>query len=190
MSTGPGRANRVILALLGVLLLAGGVIGLLLSYALLDRPATGPVLPLQVRTFAGQNPWFWWILAVAALLVALLGLRWLLAQARTNRVAALDLTTDPRDGITTVPAGVITDAVEKEATSIAGVEGATARLRSHGGGSRLDLTATLAHRADLAQVRARLEGEVVPHVRQVLGRPDLPVLIELQPEARPARRFR
>ena len=190
MSTGPARTNRVVLALLGLLLLAAGVLGLLLSYAVLDRRATGPVLPRQVRTFAGDNPWFWWLLALAALLVALLGLRWLLAQARTNRVASLDLTTDSRDGITTVPAGVITDAVEKEAADIAGVEGATARLRSHRGGSRLDLTATLTHRADLAHVRARLEGEVVTHVRQALDRPDLPVLIELHPEARPRRRFR
>lgn len=187
MTTGPNRTNRAALTVLGLLLLAAGVVGLVLSLGGFGAErAASAVLPEPVRTFAAENPWFWWVAAALAVLVALLGLRWLLAQTRTDRIGGLDLTTDSDDGLTTVPAGAVADAVEAEAEAIRGVEGATAHLREHGGTTRLDLAVDLADHADLEQVRAGLEDDVVPHVRQALDRPDLPVVIELRP-GRPSR---
>lgn len=174
--------NRAVLALLGLLLLAGGLLGLLLSLGVLAPGQAGsPVVPDAVRTFAAQTPWFWWAVAAACLILALLGLRWLLAQLHSDRVGRLDLTDNVRDGLTTVHAGAVTSAVEAEAQTIRGIADASAQLRGEQG-HRLDLAVDLTDYADIADVRNQLQERLVPHVRQALDDPELPVAIELRPD--------
>ncbi|MCP5915823.1 hypothetical protein NL317_27785, partial [Klebsiella pneumoniae] len=86
-----------------------------------------------MRDVAREQPWFWWAVAGGCVVLALLGLRWLLAQLNTDRVGKLDLTTDDRDGLTTVHAGALTEAVETEAAAVRGVAGASASLRDQRG---------------------------------------------------------
>lgn len=126
MSRRVDTANRTVLALLGLLLLGGGAVGLAASFGSFGDPP--PVLPGTARRFEDQQPWFWWAVAGVCLLVALLALRWLLAQLHTDRVTRLDLTRDDREGRTVVHAGALTAAVEEEAQSLRGVVGASARL--------------------------------------------------------------
>ncbi|WP_245820825.1 alkaline shock response membrane anchor protein AmaP [Geodermatophilus pulveris] len=173
-------ANRTVLALLGLLLLGGGGVGLAAGFGAFGDPP--PVLPEQVRGLAGE-PWFWWAVAGGCLLVALLALRWLLAQLHTTRVSRLDLTRDDRDGRTVVHAGALTDAVEAEARSLRGVLGASARLVEDRVRT-LRVAVELADHADVAEVRRVLEDRVVAHARQAVDDPDLPVDVELRPGRR------
>jgi hypothetical protein len=181
MSRRVNGANRAALTLIGLLLLAAGAVGLAAGFGAFGASrADGPVLPTQVRTFASDTGWFWWAVAVVCVVLALLGLRWLLAQLRVDRVHRLDLTTDARDGLTTVHAGALTDAVQDDVRAIRGVSGTSAHLRAEPS-RRLVLGVELADYADIADVRRQLETRTVPNLRQALEAPDFPVDIELRP---------
>jgi hypothetical protein len=179
--------NRTLLVLIGLVLLAVGVGGLLLSLDLIGG-GTGrrPVVPDLVAGFIIGTSWLPWSAAAAALVVALLGLWWLLAQFRVDWPTQLDLTGDRPDGTTTLAAGALTDAVEDDAASIRGVTGASASLRSQPT-RRLDLTVDLAAFADLGEVRRRLEQQTATRTRQVIDQPNLPIWIEFRPTRRERR---
>jgi hypothetical protein len=179
--------NRTVLVLIGLVLLAVGVGGLLLSLDLIGA-GTGrrPVVPDLVAGFVIGTSWLPWAAAAAAFVVALLGLWWLLAQFRVDWPTQLDLTGDRPDGTTTLAAGALTDAVEDDAASIRGVTGASASLRSQPT-RRLDLTVDLAAFADLGEVRHRLEQQTATRTRQVIDQPNLPIWIELRPTRRERR---
>jgi len=179
--------NRTVLVLIGLVLVAAGVGGLLLSLDLTGG-GTGlwPVVPDLVAGFVIGTSWLPWAVAAAAVVVALLGLWWLLAQFRVDWPTQLDLTGDRPDGTTTLAAGALTDAVEDDAASIRGVTGASASLRSQPT-RRLDLTVDLAAFADLGEVRRRLEQQTATRTRQVIDQPNLPIWIELRPTRRERR---
>ncbi|RBY79020.1 alkaline shock response membrane anchor protein AmaP [Blastococcus sp. TF02A-26] len=179
MSSRVNGVNRTAEAVLGLLLLAAGGLGLAMSFGAFDGDDE-VVLPDPVRRFPDDQPWFWWAVAAACLLLAVLGLWWLLGQLRTDRVGRLDLTTDDRDGTTTVHAGALADAVEAEAESLRGVAGASAHLLDRRG-RRLALSVDLTDYADIAEIRQTLEDRVVGHARQALDDPHLPAEIELRP---------
>lgn len=188
--------NRTVLALIGLVLLGVGVGGLLLSFNLIgvllsfnliaNDTGRWPVVPDPVVEFATNTSWLPWAAAAAAVVVALLGLWWLLDQFRVDWPGQLDLTGDRPDGTTTMAAGALTDAVEDDAASIRGVTGASASLRSQPT-RRLDLTVNLAAFADLGEVRRRLEQQTVARTRQVIDQPNLPIRIELRPTRRERR---
>jgi hypothetical protein len=187
MSTRVNGINRVVETLFALLLLAAGGLGLAVSFGAFGDADT-PLLPQGMRDFARDQGWFWWAVAGACLILALLGLWWLLAQLRTDRVGRLDLTQDDREGLTTVHSGALTDAVEDEAQSLRGVVNASAHVLDRGG-RRLVLSVDLAEYADIAEIRQTLEDRVVGHARQSIDDLDLPVDIELRPgKTRSARR--
>jgi hypothetical protein len=184
MRTRADVANRVVLLLLGLLLVVAGGLGLALSAgAFQDWRARSPVLPDQLHTFPDEQPWFWWAVAGAALLLALLALWWLASQLRTNRVSRIDRTTSAPEGYTTLHARALANAVEDEADGIDGVTSATARLHDRPR-LGLDLTVGLTNTPDIDKLRAQLEDDVVAHVRQAVDDPDFPVEIELRPDVR------
>lgn len=184
MSRHADGINRVVLTLLGLALLAAGALGLCLGAGVFEsRGATEAVLPQTVSTFPDGRPWFWWAVVGALVLIAVLALLWLLAQLKTDRTSRLDRTTDARDGYTKLRASALTNAVEDEVVGIAGVTGASADVREHGG-QHVYLRVGLNDSADLAAVRGRLEDEVVAHLREGVGDPRFPVTIELRPSPR------
>ena len=142
--------------------------------------------PDPVAGFATGTSWLPWAAAAAAVVVALLGLWWLLAQFRVDWSTQLDLTGDRPDGNTTLSAGALTDAAEDDAASILGVTGASASLRSQPT-RRLGLTVDLAAFADLGEVRRRLEQQTVTRTRQVIDQPTMPIWIEVRPTRRERR---
>jgi len=181
MGTAVDKTDRVLLSLLGLSLVVVGAVGLALSFgAFRDRPASQPVLPEQVSDFADTTGWFWWAAAAACILVGVLALWWLLAQTRTDRVGHIDVTVDEADGTTAVPAGAVTSAVQEEVGSFLGVHRAAARIRGRST-HRLELVVDLDERADLAEIRRRVEQETAPRARQALDNPGLPVEVELRP---------
>jgi len=174
--------NRVLLLLLGLLLFVAGGLGLALSLgAFGTTEARSPVFSGRLRTYPDDKPWFWWAVAGAALLVALLALLWLLAQIRTHRVSRLDRTTDAREGYTTLRASALTRAIEDEVDDINGVTGASARLHDRPQ-LGLDLVVDITDTVDIDKLRTHLEDVVVAHVRGVVDEPDFPVRIELRPD--------
>lgn len=173
--------NRVMLTVLGLLLVAAGGLGLALSAgAFGEWRATDPVLPQEVATFPDEHPWFWWAVAAGLVLIAVLALFWLLIQLETDRTTRLDRTTDAQDGYTRLHASALTHAVEDEALGVTGVTGASADLRERGG-HRVSLRVDLADSANIAEVRTQLEDDVVAHLREAVGDPHFPVVIELRP---------
>jgi hypothetical protein len=181
MSSRVNGLNRTLLTLLGLLLLAAGGLGLAYSFGAFGDGAH-PLVPRGMRDYAQDQGWFWWAVAGACLVVALLALGWLLAQLRTDRLGRLDLTTDDRDGLTTLHGSALIEAVRTETEKLRGVVGASAQLRDRGG-RRLVLGVDLAEYADIAEVRSTVEDRVVHHARQAIDDPDLPVDVELRPSA-------
>ena len=111
MNSRVNSINRTVIALLGLILLVAGGLGLAYGSGAFGA-GEHRLLPQGLRDFARDQPWFWWALAGVCLLVALLGLGWLLLQLRTDQVGRVDLTTDDREGLTTLHGGALTEAVE------------------------------------------------------------------------------
>lgn len=177
-------ANRAVLLILALLLVAAGVIALLVGFNLFFLAPGSSVLPGSATSWVSRQPWFWWVLAAVGLVVALLALRWLIAQLTTDGVGSLDMTHGSgQGGRTTVRSSGVTEAVEDDAESILGVERASARMAGHDA-HRLELTVTLSSDADIPRVRRELEDRTVAHVRQALDDPSLPVQLELRPSVR------
>lgn len=175
--------DRALIALLGLLLLAGGVLTLVRS---LDgfgpRLADDPLLSGAETRFVERNsPWPELAAVAVAVLLALLALRWLFRQLRTQRVGLMDLEPDPRRGATTLHASAVTTAVRDEIEGYRGVRSASARLLNDPRLPDLLLQVDLDPRADIAATRTRIEQEAVAHTRQALGLPDLPTRLTLRP---------
>jgi hypothetical protein len=175
------RLNRFILFLLGLIALAGGVVTLLLSFgALGKKQAKQPLLRESTRHFADRNAgWFWTAIAIGAALLALLALRWLLAQASTQRVSALSLESDRSSGHTKLATGALGEAVEDEVERIRGVSRASARMLGKASDPLLRLDVKVGDDGDLGYIRSRIEQDTIPNARQAVGLDRLPVWVRL-----------
>lgn len=170
--------NRVLLTLLGLLALAGGVVILLLSVRVFgDSQADQPVLRESTRDFADRNPWLWIAIGVGAGILALLALRWLLAQAATQRVGSLSLEPNRKTGRTKLSTGALGEAVEDEVERIRGVERAAARVLGSSNDPTLRLDVKVADDGDLGYIRSRIEQDTVPNARQAVGMARLPIWV-------------
>ena len=181
MSAHASRANRSTLTVVGLLLAAAGALGLVLSGGGFGASnADEPVVPWQLSDLAADSWWFWPAVAVAALVLAYLGWRWLAAQVHTDRRRHVDLTDNPREGTTTLDGAAVARALADDVDDIPGVSGTRVRLRGQHA-PRVDLAVELTRRADVAEVRRRLEAEVVPRLREAMDDPRVPVDIQLRP---------
>jgi hypothetical protein len=114
------RTNRIVLLLLALLLIAVGVdagaasigaYGAATRHSLLMANPTGNFI-------GAQGAWLWPVAAVAAVIVVLLALRWLLALLfSTDRTGDLPISQASSPGRTTLAAGALTEAVAQEIES-------------------------------------------------------------------------
>lgn len=193
MNAGADRGNRAILTLIGLLLVIGGGLGVAVSYGAFGvSRGKRPVLTPDVRDFGHRNGgWFWPVIAIAAVILALLALRWLLAQLGTDRVRELSLSPPPGGGgSTTLQAGALTSALTDEVESYHGVRHASARLTRDPRNPDLILTVAVNERADLGALRKRIEEQAVAHARQATGLRSLPVRLQMQLTSGADRRVR
>ncbi len=181
MTSRVDRINRVLLVLLGLPCLAGGIVVLLLSYrAFGTSTARQPLLRPATRGFADRNSgWFWLAVAIGTLIIALLALRWLLAQLTVARVGALEVDDHPL-GQTSVSTGGLSEAVKEEVQAYHGVDHASAHFYEASSRPQLRLDVALLPTADPGAVRTRLKSEALAHVLQATGRKDLTSLVRLQ----------
>lgn len=186
MGSRADRLNRVLLTLLGLLLLAAGVTGLVLGSGVLDEGfADRRVLADDTVGFVEDNAgWIWPLVALAAVLLALLALRWLVQQLRTDRVDDLDLTEYRNHGEVHVNSAALTDAVVDAVEQCPGVDNASARLIRVRGSEQLLVHVRLADRTDLAAARRALADGPLTDLQQVLGDLAPPVRVELEPSTK------
>lgn len=175
-ATATTRTNRSALLLLGVLLTAAGVLGLLVGFGgfgALTR--TRPVLDEPVRTFVAEHAWIWLVVAVLALVVAVLSLLWLRAQLATDRLRSLVLERDRSRGTTTLAAAAVERACAYELQARRGIGRASASMLGSDCDQRLALVIHLDGRESLRHVDNVVQRDVVPKIRRVLENPGLPV---------------
>ncbi len=185
------RTNRLLLILFALALIAAGVVGALAGLGALG-PVTqhGSLVSNRVGAYFGRNgDWLWPVVAVAAGIVALLALRWLIALLfSTDRAGDLTLTGDRSAGRTTLAPAALTDAVAAEVGGYSGVQSARSRLIGDSQAPTLVITASLEAGADLPALRRRIEANAVRHARQALDDPELPVQLDLTVTDRQAQR--
>ncbi|MBB2913867.1 hypothetical protein FHS43_005176 [Streptosporangium becharense] len=173
------RGNRLGLLLTGLPLLVLGALGVARSLGALPRawvPAGGPVLDAPTRAaFARQGPWPWWVVAAVAVALALLGLRWLLAQTRRHRLDGMRLDGGPA-GITELRTRGVTDALAAEVAAHPSVLDASAALVGTQARPVVRLRVLVTEDARMDAVREQLGEVAVPHVRQALETERLPAV--------------
>ena len=185
------RWNRAALLLLGTLLTAAGGLGLAAGVGAFgsDR-RSGPVLDPTVQRFATDHTWYWPAWALAAAVIAVLALAWLLLQLRSESVSTLRLERDRRRGDTELRAAAVVSAVCADAQSMPGVTRAWAQLRGAPAAPRLVLVAGLDGRARPAEVVRSLAGTTIAHARQALDDDEMPARVELRTLPRGVRSVR
>jgi hypothetical protein len=185
------RTNRIMLLLLALLLIAVGVdagaasigaYGADTRHSLLMANPTG-------RFIGARGAWLWPVAAVAAVIIVLLALRWLLALLfSTDRTGDLPISQASSAGRTTLAAGALTEAVAQEIESYRGVDSARARLIGDPADPELVVTVTLEETTDLAAARQRIETGALAHARTAVGNPSMPAQLDLTVTTRRATR--
>ncbi|HEX3623313.1 MAG TPA: hypothetical protein VHT97_13450 [Acidimicrobiales bacterium] len=172
----PDRLNTTVLTLLSLLLLGVGGYGLARGYgAFGDARAADPVLTDDVRNYVSRNQnWFWPLAAVLSVLVAWVGLRWLLAQIHAPAVTHLAVRADG-PGHTSLAASGAATALARDIEEYPGVRGARARIASDDPSPEVELRVDVADDADVGDVRRRIEEHALPRFRAALE------LTELRP---------
>ncbi|GIH03100.1 hypothetical protein Rhe02_11670 [Rhizocola hellebori] len=177
------RTNRILLLLLGLLLTAAGVAGLLagsgaFGSALADRTLADSALS---RYFGDNGRWLWPVAAAVAVIVLLLVLRWLFAVLfSTDRVRVLALHTDRATDRTTLAAPAVARAVRGEIEGYHSVRAARVWLIGDPEEPRMAVTVDVDGDADLGALRDRIEHGALAHARHALDRPDLPIRLDLE----------
>ena len=191
MSSKTARGNRIGLAVVGVLLLAAGGYVLARSLgAFGTEQADAPVYAERSASWIhAQQPWIWITLAAIGVIVALLALRWLLVQLRTDRLGRIamdtDLALDPDDdgdlgaGRTTLPTSALTTAIGHEIDGYPGVRAVTVHVAGRPDRPELRLEVTIDSDADPARIRTRIVDEAIAHAKAALDTEFLPTQLLL-----------
>lgn len=182
----PARLNRSVLLLVAVVLLGAAAFTLLTATGVLpllrrDSPLTPTTLSLPT--------WASWVTVVAAVVVGLLALRWLLAQAqRRPKTGTWRLEADPGRGSTRLDARTAVDPLVEEIEGYPGVHRASAQLSGTSARPALHVVIGTEDAADVADLRLRISTDAIPRLQQALDLASLPadVLVRLD-DARSAR---
>jgi hypothetical protein len=199
------RTNRVLLALIGLLAVALGTGGLLISSGVFgDRFAHRRVTDNQfVRYFHREGEWLWPTIAGVALVIMLMALFWLLrllfSTDRTGDIALPNAHPSKREshaerrrahaagaperdhatGRTNVSASALSQAVAQEIETYHGVLAARARVLGEPADPRLAIEVKATRHADLPALVQRIEREAIVHARGSLESSRLPVKLDI-----------
>jgi hypothetical protein len=178
-----------------VLLIGGGYAGAR-SLGAFGSARSAPIYTERVANWIHlQQSWLWIAVAVVAIMVAVLALRWLIVQLRTERLAQIALDADggidPGNGAgpTDLPSAALTAAVGQEIDGYPGVRAVKVHMAGKPDQPELRVEVTIDPGVDPARIRARIADEALTHVRTALDSPRLPTQI-LFAVARPPRSVR
>ncbi|WP_189159253.1 alkaline shock response membrane anchor protein AmaP [Lentzea pudingi] len=167
--------NRFVLGLLGLVLLLAGALAVAIHLDFVpqvDRDASllpGTALP---------PAWVLWVVAAAAVVVALLCLRWLAAQIPRRKVVSWRWADEA--GATRISTATATAPFAEEITAYPGVRKVEAELTGPHTAPRLALVVRAHGDADLRGIRRRIDDEGLPRLREALGTPDLQAIVEFR----------
>lgn len=175
-------ANRTGLIIVGLLCLIVGVAVLSISLGLAPALAPGLTPDGQLRPVAAvlALPFSAVIALVVAVLLVVIGIRWLAAQVpRKDSAKPLRMQEDARTGVTTVNANVIAAAVVDDLELTPEVVDAQAILRGTARSPELLLHVDVDERADIDAVVADISDRVTHNCSQALGVPLSAVGVEI-----------
>lgn len=176
------RFNRFALLVFGALVLLAGLGTMVMSIGLFGKSYSHRALfGNVVSSYIGDHgSWFWPAAAVLGVLIALVALRWILALLfSTDRSGDLEMPGERRAGRTVVKTSALTTAVTREIETYRGVESARARTVGEPTAARLVVEVTTLRGAGIGELVARIEGEALSHAREAMGRPDMPVRLDM-----------
>jgi hypothetical protein len=185
------RLNRSWLAVVGVLLLLAGAVGIGVQLQLWERLLPGATWPPAGAPLLGEAAWLdaAWLPAVvvaAGLVLALLGVLWLLAQVpRRDAAKPFRLHDSAADGLTRLDPDVLTDVVTQQLRAMPGVSSASAVLRGSAASPDLTVRVTVADDVDLPRLLSEVDGRVASDVATALDTPlaRLGVLVDVDRSA-------
>jgi len=173
------RGNRLGLALIGLLMLTAGGYTVARSRGLLASGQDQDSLYTTAQArWVDSHTWIWIAVAAAAVLTGLLALRWLAVQSRLDRIQHLHVD-DDSNGRTSMPANILTEAIEDDILAHPGVTRVRAVLTGTVAEPVLDLTVHIADGTVLADVRNTIITSAVPAGRCALDTERLPTLLQL-----------
>ena len=169
MRRAPDRLNTAVLTLLALVLIGVGAYGLARGYgAFGDDLAEDAVLTDDVRDFVTRNgDWFWPVAAVVSLLVAWLGLRWLLAQISTPGVTRLPVRSDG-PGHTELLTGGAAAALARDIEEYPGVRAARALIVGDHQSPEVDITVDVHDDGDVPALRRRIQEHALERFKTAL----------------------
>ncbi|UQS23664.1 hypothetical protein L1857_12925 [Amycolatopsis thermalba] len=174
----PARLNRTLLALCGLVLLAAGAFTLGTHFRLLTVLA--PDSPLVPGT-ASPPTWALYAAAAAGIVVALLALRWLLAQlAHRPKTTTWRFEQNPDTGRTELGASTAIAPLLAEVETYPGVHSARGTLAGQQDNPTLALVVTVEQDGDPTHIRHRLDTDGLPRLRQALDLEALPTTVEFR----------
>ncbi|WP_433244036.1 alkaline shock response membrane anchor protein AmaP [Streptosporangium sp. CA-135522] len=179
------RGNRLGLLITGLLLtVAGGLVVARGAGAFPQAwaPAREPIVNGPVReAFARYHPWPWWAIAAAGVVLALLGLRWLLVQGRRARLGDIRLASGP-GGVTDLHTGGVTDAVAADVSAHPAILGASATMVGTNARPAVRLRVVADESAPMSAIREQLTGVAIPHMRRALETEHIPAVAQVNLE--------
>ncbi|MEV8533194.1 alkaline shock response membrane anchor protein AmaP [Streptomyces sp. NPDC051211] len=184
-------ANRILLALAGLVLLGGGLLILAGGLDLYRRrhltppdgwPLTTPhtvLLSAADRTRWTDEGWWWPVVIAALAVIVLLALWWLLAQLRRTRPGHMPIGTPPTDGVE-LRDHALSDAIAADARQLPGVQHARVQLAGRSNHPEARITLTLAPDSEPGPVLQALCDGPLERARQATGWTQLPTQARLQ----------
>jgi hypothetical protein len=173
--------DRALAVLVGLVLLAAGVLVAMLSYGVFGAARAGrPLLDPMIVDWMRANPLLARLIAIAAgIALAVLGLMWAARSVRPEQRPDLRLEA-AGDTEIVVLSGAVGEAVADQAQALPGVGKARARMVGTTRAPALRVTLWLADDCDVATVLEALEAQVLAPARTALGIAQLPVAVRLE----------
>lgn len=179
MAAAANRTGLIIVGLIG-LLLGLAVLAVGFGFASLIVPGLESGSDLAPVSAVLALPFSAVIAVLVALILVLIGLRWLGAQIpRKDFAKPLRVQRDARSGVTTVNAEVIAEAVTEDLEATDEVVDAQTILRGTARQPELLLHVDVDERADIDAVVAEITGRVSRNCAQALGAPLSAVAVEV-----------
>ena len=175
------RVERTLVALIGLLMLVAGALGVLVGFTVFGGPRSlRPILdPMAVAVLRANPISARSIAIVVGLLLVVLGLIWVVRTVRPERRPDLLLRAGSA-GSVRVTAAATADAVAQDAQRLNGVGRVKARMVGKPAAPALRMTIWLADGADVRTIWQELEDDVLSRLWSSLGLPALPTAIRLE----------
>jgi hypothetical protein len=175
------RANRAALIVFGLLILAAGAAGMTASVGGFGQPFSRRALfDNAASSYIGHHQWVWYATAGLGLIVVLAALAWIATLVvSTDRAGDIPIPVASHEGTTILLPAALTGALTREIDAYHGVEAVSGRIIGDAHDPEIVLAVTASQTVDLHALHQRIETEALAHARAALGKPDLPIRLDL-----------